>query len=84
MSHLLSSSPSVRTVTFEVTEDHISDILNTINRFEDNPFTLEEVLSNEKLLDYIVSEIANDTPLSLYDPFEVWNSDYWSDIHKYR
>lgn len=85
--------PSALEVVFtkecHVNREQLQDIIDVLNRNEidededEQPLTIDEVIGNKALLEYICGEALDNTE-SLYDPVEFWNGDGWCDFKDYR
>lgn len=80
-------SKVVHVVQVEITETNLQDIIDILNKREiddgEVPLTLQEVVKNKQLLEYICKEAVNDI-LGLYDPHELWNNGGWEDFKEFR
>lgn len=87
---------SVCVVATYVSREQLEGIIKCLNENElegwRNPdgsgeqeelLTIEEVLANPKLRDYLCGEAVEDG-IALYDPHEFWNNDGWCDLRDYR
>lgn len=89
-------SKPIYTVTFELTESDLQNIINVLNDYEfdgsvedededpdlTKPLTIEEVKENPELLKYLCEMDYKDYAFS--DLFGYWNNDGWTDVRKYR
>lgn len=76
-----------RVVTY-VSREQLEGIIKCLNENElsdeqEERLTIEEVLANPKLRDYLCGEAVEDG-IALYDPDEFWNNDGWCDLRDYR
>lgn len=82
-------SKVVAVVEVEITQEKLVSFLGAINEFcideedGDSPITLEEAITNERLLDYICKEAVEDG-VAMYDPEEFIQNDGWCDVADYR
>lgn len=79
----------VHAIVIEVTIQHIQNAINAINKLiswrEDNLLTIDEVLENKSLLDYIIAGYQHDAECNmLNEANEIANSDGWADAESYR
>ncbi len=63
--------------------DNIIRILNRYELCEEEPLTIEEILSKPELLKYLCTESVKDG-IALYDPYEFWSNDGWCNVRDYR
>ena len=72
------------TITIEVTESQIQDILDTLNKYkcDDNPITMEEVKNNPELLEYLCTE--PNLNFNDIDPTDHFSNDGWCDVSDHR
>lgn len=82
------TSEIVATYKVGVTRKQLESFVETINHYwlddeEDAPLTVNEVLQNEKLQDYICGEAILDG-VAMFDPDEFANSDGWCEVADYR
>ncbi len=79
-------SKVVKIVQFEVTEEQIQKIVNLLNKWsideDEQPLTLQEVLTNQNLLDYLIDQDA--VLYGLTDMSEYYRNDGWCDFRDYR
>jgi hypothetical protein len=61
----------------------IVDVLSHDVYEDEQPLSIDEVLNNPQLLDYICSNTIEDG-VALYDPHEAWNNDCWCEWKDYR
>lgn len=76
----------VFTVATHITRDQLLILIKAINKgmWEDEePLTIEEVLSKPDLLKYICEEAVIDGR-ALYDPDDFINDDGWIDLEQFR
>ena len=77
------------TVAVPITGDDLERFIKVINggwevrEEEVPPLTLPELMSNDRLMEYIVTEAVEDG-VAMYDPGEFWNNDGWCDWQDYR
>lgn len=76
-------SEVVYTGQVPITRSQLESFIRVINISTNQPLTIEEVLANERLLQYICFEAINDG-VALHDPTEFWNNDGWCDVEQYR
>ena len=82
---VMSEQEVVYTVQVLVTKQHLHQIIKFLNRDLDEgeqSLTIEEVLSKPELIEYIC-EMAVEGD-GLFNPFDCWNNDGWSDWKDYR
>ena len=74
----------VFTVVTPITRDQVLGFINVINKWSDEePLTIEEVLSKPDLLKYICEEAVEDGT-AMYDAAEFINNDGWLKIESFR
>ena len=80
----MSENDVVYRIEIQLTRNDLENLLEVLNRYEfdDNPLTVEEVLSKPDLLKYICEMDFKEC--TLIDPLEYWNNDGWCDVHNYR
>ena len=81
---VMSEQEVVYTVQVLVTKQHLHQIIKFLNRDLDEgeqSLTIEEVLSKPELIEYIC-EMAVEGD-GLFNPFDCWNNDGWSEWKDY-
>lgn len=70
----------------DITRQNLEGIVEVLNRyrFPETPLlTIEEILNNPRLKEYICAEAVADS-LCIYDPLEAFSGDAWADWEDYR
>lgn len=83
----MSKSKIVKVVQIELTEEKLQEVIDLLNKHSidgiiERPLTLQEVLANQDLLDYLIDEDA--VRYGLHDMLEYYRTDGWSDFRDYR
>lgn len=73
------------TIQVQFTEDHLKSILKVLNHFRDEEggeqqITIEQVLANPKLLQYIMDEWERGADRDVH---EIRSADGWDEINDY-
>ena len=74
------------TVQTHITKDQLIGWIKVINQYmwkDEEPLTIEEVMSKPDLLKYICDEAVEDG-VAVYDPLEFIRNDGWMDLEKFR
>ena len=89
MSNVGDPEDSLWAVAVHVSVSQIESFIKTINNGyevssgEAEPLTIQELMSNDRLMDYICTGAVEDG-IAMYDPFEFWCNDGWCDWQDYR